>query len=63
VQHRLSATQKPTARAVRAAVAPVRAAASSEDASSRRQALVVGVAAAAAALAPAGPAYALSGFR
>lgn len=61
VQQRLSAAKQHKTKVARAAVAPVRAAASL-DASTRRQALVGGFAAAAAALGPAGPALALSGF-
>jgi photosystem II oxygen-evolving enhancer protein 2 len=60
VQQRLSAAPKG-----KAARAPVRAAAATSASSSdgtRRQALVGGVAAAALALAPAGPALAISGF-
>jgi photosystem II oxygen-evolving enhancer protein 2 len=61
VQQRVKVSAKASAKAPRAVVAPVRAAAA-KDASSRRSAILGGVAAATAALAPAKPALALSGF-
>lgn len=59
VQQRVAA--KKVTRSARA-VAPVRAAASNDAGSTRRQAVLSSIAAAGAALAPAGPALALSGF-